>query len=145
MEVFISNSVHDTYNIAEKLSKDFNSGDIIFLDGDLGAGKTAFVKGVVKAFGGNENEAVSPTFTIVNEYKVNGKIIYHFDLYRIENSEELYNIGIEEYLYSGAICFIEWPERAKDLFDFKHKSVIIEKLSDIARKITYKGETKWKH
>ncbi len=139
MEI-ISNNLEDTFKIAKRLSSNFKKGDIIFLEGDLGAGKTAFVKGVVKAYGGDANEVTSPTFTIVNEYHVGFKNIYHFDLYRINNPEELYNIGFEEYFYGQGICFVEWPERAMGLIDGKHKLIKIEKLDGTKRKITYIGD-----
>lgn len=137
MKEYISKSVEDTYKIAKEISNNLNSGDIVLLKGDLGAGKTNFVKGIVKAFNGNKNEVTSPTFTIVNEYNAGGKRIYHFDLYRINDAEELYNIGIEEYLYSDAICFIEWPERAEELFQSDIKTIEILKLGDNERKIIF--------
>lgn len=111
---FISKSLSDTTKIAKDYAKSLNAGDIVLLEGDLGAGKTMFTKGIVDYFSyGNEN-AISPTFTIVNEYHCQ-PIIYHFDFYRIKSEDELYAIGIEEYLYSGGICIIEWPERAPNL------------------------------
>lgn len=137
MKEYISNSVKDTYAIAKDVLKKLSTGDIVLLCGDLGAGKTNFVKGIVSALNGNDNEVTSPTFTLVNEYFAGGKKIYHFDLYRIEKQEELYNIGIEEYLYSDAICFIEWPERAQSLFS-RAKVVSITKLDENQRKITFK-------
>jgi len=138
MKKYISNSVEDTFNIAKELKGYFNNGDTILLDGDLGAGKTQFVKKVVKAFGGDENLVTSPTFTLVNEYVVNGLKIYHFDLYRIKSVEELFNIGIEEYLYSDAICFVEWPERASELFLTGCKKISILKTGETSREIIFK-------
>lgn len=122
---FISKNENETRKIAKQFASTLKNGTIVLLKGDLGAGKTAFVKGVVECFGGNSSEVTSPTFTIVNEYKLNEKIIFHFDLYRIESVDELYNIGIEEYFYSNAICFVEWPERAPELFD---DSVIVVEI-----------------
>lgn len=134
---FISKSINETYKIASIILNELSNGDVVLLKGDLGAGKTNFVKGIVNALNGNENIVTSPTFTIVNEYNVENKTIYHFDLYRINSVDELYNIGIEEYLYSDAICFIEWPERAEELFNNNCKKIEIFKISETERKITF--------
>ena len=131
----ISNNEIETKKIAKEYALKLDAGSIVLLEGDLGAGKTAFVKGVVESFGGNANEVTSPTFTIVNQYSYGEKVIYHFDLYRIESVDELYNIGIEEYFYSGAICFVEWPERAPELFDDTCKKIEILKKGDSSREI----------
>ena len=131
----ISNNEIETKKIAKEYASKLDAGSIVLLEGDLGAGKTAFVKGVVEAFGGNANEVTSPTFTIVNQYSYGDNVIYHFDLYRIESVDELYNIGIEEYFYSGAICFVEWPERAPELFDDTCKKIEILKKGDSSREI----------
>lgn len=132
---YISSTEEDTYKIAGEVASQLKAGDIVLLNGDLGAGKTQFVKGVVRSLGGDLNQATSPTFTIVNEYLVNGTSIYHFDLYRINSIEELYNIGIEEYFYGRGICFIEWPERAQELFVGKRTEIQILKTGEDTRKI----------
>ena len=137
MKEFISKSVKDTETIAKEIVKSLSSGDVILLKGDLGAGKTAFVKSVVNALGGDKNLVTSPTFTLVNEYVIEGQTIYHFDLYRINDVNELYNIGIEEYLYSNAICFFEWPERAEEIFNMNYKTIEIFKLGESERKIVF--------
>lgn len=85
--------------------------NVFTLQGNLGAGKTELIKYFCKALGVKE-ETNSPTFALINEYRADGKSIYHFDLYRIEDEDEAFDIGIEEYLYSGSKCFIEWPEKA---------------------------------
>lgn len=144
MKEFISKSVKDTYNIAKKISAKLNSGDIVLLSGDLGAGKTHFVKGIVKSFGGDDKSVTSPTFTIINEYLTNKFNIYHFDLYRIDNPNELYNIGFEEYFYGDGVCFIEWPERAEEFFIGDKKIVNITKIDDNARKFIIEGIDLWK-
>ena len=135
MKKYISKSYGDTVKIAKEFINVVENGDIVLLQGDLGAGKTAFVKAFVNALGGDENIVTSPTFTLVNEYVVDAKTIYHFDLYRIEREDELYNIGIEEYLYSNAICFIEWPERAKELLSDNLTKIVIKKINDNTREI----------
>ena len=137
MKKYISNSIKDTFEIAKDILSFLKGGDIVLLRGDLGAGKTAFVKGIAWALGADENIVTSPTFTLVNEYKTQKNTIYHFDLYRIESVDELYNIGIEEYFYSDAICFVEWPERAEELFLDNVKEICIEKLDENSRQITF--------
>lgn len=134
---YISENEKDTINFAKQYAKTLSKGDIVLLFGDLGSGKTVFVKGIVEYFSGDIKDVTSPTFTIVNEYDVGKFKINHFDFYRIKNIEELYNIGIEEYLYSDGICFIEWPERANELFDSSCKIVKISKIDDKKRLIEY--------
>lgn len=125
---FISNSISETQSIAKKFAKDLVSGDVIFLNGDLGAGKTAFTAGLAEGLG-ISNSISSPTFTIVNEY-LNGKIpLYHFDLYRLSDEDELYDVGIEEYIYGNGICVMEWPDLAVNLTDKYYNVEIIKDLS----------------
>ena len=85
--------------------------NIILLKGDLGAGKTTFVKEFIQFMGGNKNQVDSPTFSLLNIYLVNGKNIYHFDLYRIGTPREIEDIGFMEYIDFGNLCFVEWPEK----------------------------------
>jgi len=108
MKQFISRSEQDTINFAYELASKLNTGDIIVLTGELGSGKTKFTQGILKYFG-LESEISSPTFTIVNEYHANNKNIFHFDVYRLEDCDEFYAIGGEEYFENG-ICIIEWGE-----------------------------------
>lgn len=136
---YISTSQEETEKIAGEFAKTLNQGDIVLLQGDLGAGKTVFVKGIVKHFGGDPDGVTSPTFTIVNEYQLSVFPIYHFDLYRLENPNELYNIGFEEYFYGNGICFIEWPERATDFFDENVKKVYVKKLGENKREISFEN------
>ena len=134
MEEFISNSEKETLEFAEKFANSLKQGDIVLLDGDLGAGKTVFSKGVVSALSDGKIIAVSPTFVIVNCYDC--KIpIYHFDLYRINDPSELDAIGAEEYFYSNGISLVEWPIRAIEMFPHNAIKVYIEKLDDEKRKI----------
>ena len=136
MKKYISNSVEDTNKIAEEFAKTIEHGQIVLLVGDLGAGKTAFVKGVVKALHGDPDQVTSPTFTIVNEYSLDDFPIYHFDLYRISDESELDAIGAEEYFYGNGISLVEWPSRACSMFPKSAIKVNIEKISDDERKIT---------
>jgi len=114
-------SLNDWGVVAEKILNQFPSKKIFALYGEMGTGKTTLVKSFCKILGVKE-DAVSPTFSLVNEYSANspavsqkghGDTIYHFDLYRLKNSEELIDIGFEEYLESEAYCFIEWPDMAE--------------------------------
>ena len=106
----------------------------IILRGELGSGKTTLVKSVLKKMGVNES-VTSPTFSIVNEYNFSRNIVYHFDLYRIENIEELNVIGFEDYIYSQNTCFIEWPEIVMENLNFKYLDLEIRYLSDDKREI----------
>jgi len=133
---YITKSQKETMKVAAEFSKSLKSGDVILLEGDLGAGKTVFVKGVASFFGAKSESVTSPTFTIVNTYNLQQLNIYHFDFYRVSSIDELYNIGIEEYLYGNGICFVEWPERAYELFDSTVKKVKITKLDENSRSIT---------
>ena len=124
---YISNEYADTINFAKQYAKTLKAGDVVLLDGDLGAGKTVFTKGIVEYFSKGKEVAVSPTFNIVNQYNSNPPV-YHFDFYRIKSEDELFAIGIEEYLYSNGICIIEWPERAPNvLADINCKKIKIIK------------------
>lgn len=113
MNKFVSKSENDTIEFANNLASLLKNGDIIVLSGDLGSGKTKFTQGVLKHFG-LEDEISSPTFTIVNEYHKDETNIYHFDVYRLADSDEFYAIGGDEYLNNG-ICIIEWGEIIEDI------------------------------
>jgi len=109
----ITTSEIETFEIGKKIAKILQKGDIICLTGDLGAGKTTITKSIAKYFS-VEEYITSPTFTIVNEY--NGAIkINHFDVYRVEEIEEMYEIGYEEYFFSDAICIIEWANLIEEI------------------------------
>ena len=110
--LFNSKSANDTLNFAKKFASKLNKKDVIVLSGDLGSGKTKFTEGILSFFG-LENEISSPTFTIVNEYCKDDIKIYHFDVYRLEDSSEFYEIGGDEY-YENGICIIEWGEIIED-------------------------------
>lgn len=126
---YISHNENETKNFAKKLASYLNIGDIIILSGELGAGKTKFTEGFLSYFG-LENEISSPTFTIVNEYKNNNITIFHFDVYRLEDVDEFYAIGGEEYFNSG-ICIIEWGEYIREALPKDYIEIIFNKnLSD---------------
>lgn len=120
-----SNSPKETENIAKAFAKTLKGGDVLCLNGDLGVGKTAFVQGLVVELGVIEPIS-SPTFTIVNCY--DGKLpIYHFDVYRIEDSDEMYEIGFEEYVFGDGITIIEWAENIKDILPKNRYDITISK------------------
>lgn len=131
MQTYISKSVNHTEKIAQKFIKKTSKPAIILLHGDLGAGKTHFVKGIVKGLS-SKNMVTSPTFTIMNCYD-DGKIpVYHFDMYRLKNVEEAIELGFEEYfdlrLLKG-VSVVEWPENVKGLFKGKVIDIKIEKTA----------------
>lgn len=125
----ITNSCEETKEFAIAFSKTLKKGDILCLRGDLGAGKTAFVQGLAKGLGISDY-VTSPTFTIVNEYKGDKCTLYHFDVYRIEDSDEMYEIGYEEYIYSDSVCVIEWPECIEDILPDSRYEINIKKNMD---------------
>jgi len=133
----ISKNAKQTINIGYEFSKDLHPGDTVLLRGELGAGKTAFVKGAAAQKNARQI-ASSPTFTIINEYS--GDIdIYHMDLYRIKNLPELFETGFEEYLYCRGIVFIEWPDVAMPILkNMRHKVIEINKIDNETREIIYK-------
>ena len=106
--------------------------------GKMGAGKTTFIKAVCEALGVTD-VVNSPTFSIINEYRsdTTGELIYHFDFYRIQRLEEVYDMGYEDYFYSGALCFIEWPELVEELLPGDAVKVTIEEQPDGSRTITF--------
>ena len=112
MQKFYSKSDSETKEIAERIAKTLSPGTVVCLFGEMGVGKTVFTNGLCRAMGVMDYVS-SPTFTVVNEYDGDGFPIYHFDMYRIEDEDELLEIGFEEYLNSGGICIIEWPENVK--------------------------------
>ena len=116
-----------------------NMGDntVFAFYGEMGAGKTTFIKAICDVLG-VEDEVNSPTFAIINEYRsaTTAELIYHFDFYRIKKLDEVYDLGYEDYFYSGALCFIEWPELIEELLPLDAKKVSITENSDGTRTIT---------
>ncbi len=120
--------------VATEISKRLKH-KIVLLNGQMGAGKTTLVKAIAKALGVRE-VANSPTFSIVNEYPtIEGGVLYHFDMYRLESEEEAYDFGVEEYLDSGNFCFIEWSERISNLLPEEVHTIDIEIVNDTVRQI----------
>ena len=129
-----SSSEAETERIGENLARALPEGSVVALYGDLGAGKTAFVRGMARGLG-IEARVSSPTFTIVNEYAGGGRELLHFDMYRLGGAEELFDIGWDDYLARGAVCAVEWSENVEDAFDGSEVRVTLRKLSDTLREI----------
>ena len=124
---------------ARKFAESINPGDIICLAGDLGAGKTHFVKGFVQAFEIEPEQVTSPTFTIINEYS--GKLpVYHFDFYRVNDPAEAIEIGAEEYFYGNGVCIIEWPGRIAQILPDTIQTISITSTGKTTRKIIFQDE-----
>ena len=112
---FLSHSTQETEAIGEELAQKLRGGDVLAFTGSLGMGKTAFTRGLARGLG-CRGRVTSPTFTIVNEYE--GRTpLFHFDMYRLGSSDELFDIGWDDYLARGGVCAVEWSERAEDAFD----------------------------
>ncbi|TYB76743.1 tRNA (adenosine(37)-N6)-threonylcarbamoyltransferase complex ATPase subunit type 1 TsaE [Bizionia saleffrena] len=120
--------------VAHKIIETASSSNIILFNGDLGAGKTTLIKELVKALGCTETVS-SPTYSLVNEYKADKTSIFHFDLYRLEDEEELYNLGIEEYLNTQHWIFVEWPDLLKPLLDDNFYEITINRLENGTRNL----------
>ncbi len=138
---YISHSPEETEKIAYDFASKLCGGEVITLNGDLGAGKTAFIRGLAMGLGISDIVA-SPTFTIVNEYR-KGKIpLFHFDVYRIGSSDEMYDIGWEDYISQGAVVAVEWSVNIADIFTGEEIKVEINKdlsISEDYREITIEG------
>ncbi|MDO5564037.1 MAG: tRNA (adenosine(37)-N6)-threonylcarbamoyltransferase complex ATPase subunit type 1 TsaE [Eubacteriales bacterium] len=141
--IYKSKNVKETMSIASNIAKEAKNGDIFCLVGDLGTGKTHFVKGFAASLGIKE-DICSPTFTIVQEYNINlpknkelNKLV-HFDMYRIEKTSELIDIGFEEYIYSNNIIIIEWADLIKSEIPKYSKWIYFKKIGDNEREIIYK-------
>ncbi|MDI1255551.1 MAG: tRNA (adenosine(37)-N6)-threonylcarbamoyltransferase complex ATPase subunit type 1 TsaE [Flavobacterium sp.] len=127
-------SLEEINSTAQKILAQ-NPHKVILFNGEMGAGKTTLIKSLAKNLGVNDTTG-SPTFSLVNEYEgENGQVIYHFDVYRLKNEAEAYDIGIDEYLYSGDWCFIEWAEKIPHLIPQEHAIIDIVALGDGRRKV----------
>ncbi|MCL2074624.1 MAG: tRNA (adenosine(37)-N6)-threonylcarbamoyltransferase complex ATPase subunit type 1 TsaE [Marinilabiliaceae bacterium] len=134
---YIVNNVDDLPMIAKEVVKMLNKIKIVALYGSLGAGKTTFIKAICKELKTDDN-VNSPSFSIVNEYVTENRTIYHFDLYRLNNINELFDIGFEEYFDSGNVCFIEWPQIVEDYLPKEHINITISLLENGKRLILIK-------
>ena len=136
MEIKIQ-SLDQIHEAARQFIAEMGDNTVFALYGKMGAGKTTFIKAVCEELGVSD-VITSPTFAIVNEYRSDtaGELIYHFDFYRIKKLEEVYDMGYEDYFYSGALCFIEWPELVEELLPGNTIKVTIEEIDKGERKVT---------
>ncbi|MBI5416771.1 tRNA (adenosine(37)-N6)-threonylcarbamoyltransferase complex ATPase subunit type 1 TsaE [Candidatus Poribacteria bacterium] len=132
--LYITNNEDETQKIAKNLAGDLKPGDVVLLYGEIGAGKTCFVKGIAETLHINPFKVTSPTFIILNEYKGNIPL-YHFDFYRIETMEEIENIGFFDYIESSGISIIEWPEKIEKYIKSEIYKIKIDINSDNTRSI----------
>ena len=135
--IFITNCPSETEAVGEALGKVLTPGTVIAYRGDLGAGKTAFTRGLARGLGAKE-QVTSPTYTIVNEYLSGRMPLFHFDMYRLRSSDDLFDIGWDDYLERGGVCAVEWSENVADAME-DALVVTIEKTGDEQRRITLEG------
>ena len=134
---YITNSPAETEAVGAALARVLKPGTVIAYRGDLGAGKTAFTRGLARGLGVTER-VTSPTYTIVNEYLSGRMPLFHFDMYRLRSADDLWDIGWEDYLDRGGVCAVEWSENVEEALD--HFILVnIEKIDDESRRITIEG------
>ena len=134
-----SYSPKDTQKIGRRIGTKAQSGDVLLLVGDLGAGKTTLTQGILWGLGGTEY-ARSPTFVLVNEYPAR-LTMYHMDLYRLNSIEEIEDLGLDEYLYGNDLCVVEWADKAPGYFPVNHAVIQLEVIDDQTRRVTVSSET----
>ena len=135
--VFLTNSPTETETVGAALAQRLTPGAVIAYRGDLGAGKTAFTRGLARGLG-IQDPVTSPTYTIVNEYLGGRLPLFHFDMYRLRSADDLFDIGWDDYLERGGVCAVEWSENVEDALE-DPITVTIEKLGEQSRKITITG------
>ena len=135
--IYETNSPEQTEAVGAALGAVLTPGTVIAYTGDLGAGKTAFTRGLARGLGASDR-VTSPTYTIVNEYLSGRLPLFHFDMYRLASSDDLFDIGWEDYLLRGGVCAVEWSENVADAME-NAIFVCIEKTGEETRKITLKG------
>ncbi len=134
---YFTNSAEETERLGQRLGETLRGGEVVAYLGELGAGKTAFTRGLARGLG-IPMRVTSPTYTIVNEYTGGRLPLFHFDMYRLGSEEELFDIGWEDYLARGGVCAVEWSENVSGAME-DAITVRIEKTSDEGRKITIEG------
>lgn len=138
MQQFTAHTPEEMDALAPEILKALGDSRVVAMDAPMGAGKTTLVKAICKALG-STSVVNSPTFAIINDYELpSGKALYHFDLYRLKNIDEAFNMGFDEYFYSGNYCFVEWPAIAEEILPEDSKILTIEVQPDGARLITVK-------
>lgn len=140
---FTAVNLEETQKLAKRVGALLHPGDILTLDGPLGAGKTAFARALIQGLIGQDQEVPSPTFTLVQTYDIRDLTLWHFDLYRLEHPEEIWELGFEE--VSGGIALIEWPQRACALGLFQQALALTlsQGINDDERLITLTGHDSW--
>ena len=131
----ITNSASETRELGVRLAEQLKAGDVILLDGELGAGKSELARGVAKGLGVQET-VTSPSFTILNVYESGRIPLYHFDWYRLENAEEIYELGMDEYLGGDGVALVEWPDRCPDAIPEDFLRIRIKATGENTRQIT---------
>ncbi len=134
---FITNSPSETEAVGQALAERLTPGTVLAYRGDLGAGKTAFTRGLARGLGATDM-VTSPTYTIVNEYLSGRLPLFHFDMYRLGSADALFDIGWEDYLERGGVCAVEWSENVAEALEDPIE-VLIEKLGEDTRRITVTG------
>lgn len=132
---YIIKTIEDLQKAATHLLDFLQNEKVILFSGDMGVGKTTFIKSICTVLGVKET-VTSPTYSLVNQYEGTEDTIYHFDFYRIKTEDEAYDIGFEEYLYSGSYCLIEWPEKIENLWPRKYVKVSLELMEHDQRLLT---------
>lgn len=131
----LSKSVSQTKEIARKLARSLKRGDIVALIGELGSGKTCFTQGLMRGLGVKTDKITSPSFVLINEYK--GRLpVYHFDIYRLNNIQEVIDLGYEEYFYGNGVTIIEWADKIEELLPKKCIRVYLKIAGENERKIS---------
>lgn len=133
MAVFISRSAEQTINFAREYASSLKGGDVVLLNGEMGAGKTVFAKGVALGLG-IDDEILSPTYAYMNDY---GGKLYHYDCYRLSSGAQAEGLGLVDYFYGDGVCLVEWAQNIADVLPENCKTVTIEKLKGSVRKIIY--------
>ena len=133
MAVFISRSAEQTVDFAREYASSLKGGDVVLLNGEMGAGKTVYAKGVALGLG-IDDEILSPTYAYMNDY---GGKLYHYDCYRLSSGAQAEGLGLVDYFYGDGVCLVEWAQNIADVLPENCKTVTIEKLDDGVRKIIY--------
>jgi tRNA threonylcarbamoyladenosine biosynthesis protein TsaE len=132
---FISNSPAETKAIGRQLAEDIGVGSVLALKGDLGSGKTVFIKGLVAGLG-SRADVTSPTFTIVHEYRRGRMPVYHFDFFRLENQESVVRLGIDDYFFGDGVSVVEWADRFPEFIPQQARWILFEIQSENQRAVT---------
>ena len=136
MATFISNTPAETEEIGQRLEEEIGVGSILALKGDLGSGKTVFVKGLVAGLASGAN-VTSPTFTIVHEYRGGRMPVYHFDFFRLEDRQSIARLGLDDYFFGDGVSVIEWADRFRELIPRQARWILFETKSETQRVITF--------